>query len=203
MAKQRPNDEGITYMPGEISTPQEGYRELANCIVAQAADDYVTYILKPNFEEEVDAVCEAAKEAIAAYSVLNKVRGDANYINALKGLYAEVTDRAKTNVQRYKKKIAVIEKQIAEAKDFEELQAAALRYRRYMTDLKYFMNMNDLQRRKMGKECEEFFRSQMFELFTSCTIDPDRLIEKCHEEADKIRAARGLKANDSVDRVTQ
>lgn len=193
MSRQRRGNEGFTYNPGEINTPYEGLRELANVIVATAADDYVTYLLKPDYEKEAKALEATAKEAVAIEMVLKKVGGDKNYFPAVQSLFIEVADKSlKTKYigKHTAKKVRWTISRVTAAKSIEDLKLLARYFVKTWKDRVYVMRDRNANRKALGRECEEFFFSGLFELCTSGTIDPERLMEQCHKEADKIRRAR-------------
>ena len=191
MSRQRTNNDGILYNPGEITCPDDGYKELANCIVAQAADDYVSYILKPHFEEEVEMVKEPCIESAALYKTARLIEDDPQYIEAVKRLMLEVTAKAKANVKKCRKKITAIEKLAEKAETLDDLKYATSRYKKYWKDNLWAARDKNLKRKMLGRECEDFIRSDLFELMTNGSIDPDKLLEKCRSEAERIRKTRG------------
>lgn len=193
MSRQRRADEGIVYNPGEINTPYEGLRELANVIVATAADDYVTYLLKPDYQLEADTLEQAAKEAVAVEMVIKKVKGDKNYFPAVQSLFEEVAERSlKTKYigKHTTKKVRWTISRVKAAKNLEDLKLLVRYYVKTWKDRMYVMRDRNANRKALGRECVEFFHSKLFVLCTSGTIDPERLMEQCHKEADKIRRAR-------------
>lgn len=194
MGRQRPENEGITYNPGDITSPEEGYRELANCIVAQAADDYVTYLLKPNFEKEKLAMMRPTQEAVAIENVIKQIPEDEEAIRVSKEIFLECHERAiKTKYLRrgFVKRLKAVKKQIVKAQTVDELKVVARLYVRFWKDRYAEMRNRDNTRKSIGKDCLRFFRSDDFILYTSGTIDPDRLIEQCEKEAERLRSVRG------------
>ena len=191
----RPDDEGITYLPGEITTPHEGYRELANVIVAQAADDYVTYLIKPNFDKEASALEEPAKEAVAMKRVIRYMEDTNGMIEAVIKLFLEVTDKAKKTQYISRgtiKQVDEVEGWLREAKTLSDLRRIASFYCKFWKDRRWVYRDRNIKRKELGEDCVNFFYSDQFYMFTSGKIDPELLMERCKREADRLRGIRGV-----------
>ena len=111
----------------------------------------------------------------------------------MQSLFAEVAEKslkAKYIGKHTAKKVRWTISRVNASKNLEDLKLLARYYVKTWKDRMYVMRDRNANRKALGKECEEFFHSGLFDLCTSGTIDPERLIDQCRKEAEKIRKAR-------------
>lgn len=169
----------------------EAYRYLASEIIKKAAQDYTHYLLHPDFDEQVFGALDIYKRSRAVDAVIQDEEhpmtdGDREeawqvlsaLINEAKnsGLFAE------TNGGRWKAIMASMRNGTAKKK----LELTSHRFRLCCMRTYSGWVQKSNRRRREKAECEEFFHSDRFALYTGDILDPETLIAEC-----KRRAALG------------
>ena len=169
----------------------EAYRNLAVAICAKAADDYIGYILQPDYAEEVEKARKMSLYAQAVREAVKKMPDDkAEEVQAhlLKSI-REYEQSGMCIVYKHKSRWAVekILKRLEKPLPIKELREIGS-YFSQATKVSYKQKLRNSERRKREKrQLEDFFKSERFALYTGGLIDPDDVIARCEQLARGIR----------------
>ena len=162
----------------------ECYRTLATEIVRKAVEDYMEYMVRPNFAEELEAARELYTEARAIREIAKRVqRHDVEDLRSflLRRIrevnFEGVYQPHKGCVNRLPGLIVKLERK--RAMSAEELFHIAHTYYKVITAYYGGKYEKDKTRRDDAKICAEFLRSEDFIFYTGGLVDPEEVIAEC------------------------
>lgn len=163
----------------------EAYKILAAEIVKVAAADYIQYILKPNFEDEVETAAYHYRRSKAICKKL-EVFGEEYKTEAFQYLKKCVDESAETglfSLGHDSRMSNLLVRLKEEPKTMFLLRKHASDYMMANKVAYIAAKKRDTTRKERKKVCEEFFASEDFALFTGGLIEPQDLIAECERRA--------------------
>ena len=177
----------------EPTDRDEAYRSLAVSIVIGAVNDYIRYLAKPNYDEEVKRAKTMTIAAQAIYEAMKQMGEDqaeevqSYLLNAISkakdsGMYvATQTGRGRMGVWEMERRLVERPMTLAELLNIG---------RYFYLSTKVMLSQKEKknwQRKKDKMDVEAFFKSEAFALYTGDLIDPVEVMEHCKQIAKNYR----------------
>lgn len=173
---------------GNTATIDECYRTLATEIVRKAVEDYMEYLVHPNFAEELEAARELYTEARAIREIAKKIKPDD--VEELRVfLHRRVREVDFEGVYKPQKGCenrlpGLIFRLQKKRMTKDELFRIAHTYFKTITAYYVWKYEKDKTRRDDAIICENFLRGDDFIFYTRGLVDCEEVIAECRRRVD-------------------